>query len=92
MYVLFNFPALYQRLPDHQGFDQETLDAVLDELARFCEEEIAPLNRTGDIEMERGCSTRATRPPGLKEAYAKFVACGSPAPCCIARARRTRAT
>lgn len=76
---LFNFPALYQRLPDCQGFDQETLDAVLDELARFCEEEIAPLNRTGDIE---GCTWSAdgvTTPTGFKEAYAKFVAGGWPA-------------
>ncbi len=76
---LLDFPALYQTFPDCEGFDRETLDAILDELARFCEEELAPLYRIGDTE---GCTWSAAgvkTPTGFKEAYARFVEGGWPA-------------
>jgi hypothetical protein len=76
---LFDFPALYQTMPDCSDATQDTLDAILDELARFCEDELVPLYRVGDTE---GCIWSAEgvkTPTGFKEAYAKFVEGGWPA-------------
>ncbi|HQQ62742.1 MAG TPA: acyl-CoA dehydrogenase C-terminal domain-containing protein [Pseudomonadales bacterium] len=75
---LFDFPALYQTMPDCSDATQDTLDAILDELARFCAEELVPLYRVGDTE---GCTWSADgvkTPTGFKEAYAKFVEGGWP--------------
>lgn len=66
--------ALFQRI----GFGEatrDTLDAVLDESARFTETVLAPLNHVGD---EVGCrydkrTGDVTTPPGFKQAYAQFV-------------------
>ncbi len=76
---LFDFPALYQTLPDCKDVDESMLDAILDELTRFCEEQLVPLYRVGDSE---GCTWHADgviTPTGFKEAYAQFVAGGWPA-------------
>ncbi|TDK26223.1 acyl-CoA dehydrogenase [Luteimonas aestuarii] len=60
------------------GFEEagrETVDAVLDESARFCETVLAPLNAIGD---EHGvthdkASGDVTTPPGFRQAYAQFA-------------------
>src|SRR5690606_17616602 len=60
------------------GFEdagRETIDAVLEEAARFCEAVLAPLNGVGD---EHGVdfdaqSASVTTAPGFKEAYAQFA-------------------
>ncbi|HEY4555564.1 MAG TPA: acyl-CoA dehydrogenase family protein, partial [Lysobacter sp.] len=54
---------------------RDTLDAVLEEGARFTETVLAPLNAVGD---RVGCTLdrdtgRVTTPPGFKEAYAQYV-------------------
>ena len=54
---------------------RDTLDAILDEAARFTETVLAPLNAVGDRE---GCSLdpetgRVTTPTGFKHAYEQFV-------------------
>src|SRR5699024_10274324 len=51
-------------------------DAILDELIRLCEDEIAPLNQPGD---EEGCHFDAgtvTTPKGFKEAYQTYAESG----------------
>ncbi len=69
---LLDFATLYQQLPGCESLDRETQDAILDELARFCEEELAPLYRVGDTEGCQWSADGVTTPPGFKEAYAKF--------------------
>jgi 3-(methylsulfanyl)propanoyl-CoA dehydrogenase len=54
----------------------EVTDAVLDEAAKFAENELAPLNRIGDevgSVLENGV---VRTPPGFREAYQKYVEAG----------------
>ncbi|HUR40652.1 MAG TPA: acyl-CoA dehydrogenase C-terminal domain-containing protein [Verrucomicrobiae bacterium] len=73
---VFDFPAHYRGLSNGKDADKETVEAILEQCATFCEEELAPLNLSGDQE---GCKLKdgeVTTPKGFKEAYAKFVAGG----------------
>ena len=62
----------------HLHFDdanRETVDAVLDEAARFCETVLAPLNKVGDefgVEYDKATAS-VTTAPGFKEAYVQFA-------------------
>ena len=81
-FVLFDVldaGALFARL----GFESatpDTVDAVLEEGARFAETVLAPLNAIGDA---NGCrfdpaTGSVTTPPGFREAYARYVDGGWP--------------
>ena len=71
--------ALFARL----GFDsatRETVDAILDEGARFTQSVLAPLNAVGDA---AGCQLdpstgQVTTPPGFRQAYEQYAAAGWP--------------
>jgi hypothetical protein len=67
----------YQEL-DYANADPDLLDAVLEEAAKFTENVLAPLNRSGDSE---GCrfdkdTGRVSTPSGFREAYKQFVEAG----------------
>ncbi|MEH6415485.1 acyl-CoA dehydrogenase C-terminal domain-containing protein [Pseudomonas sp. CGJS7] len=76
-FVLFDVlgaEAQFQRL-GYADASRDTLDAVLEEGARFNETVLAPLNSVGD---QIGCSHdkatgAVTTPPGFKQAYTQFV-------------------
>jgi alkylation response protein AidB-like acyl-CoA dehydrogenase len=58
------------------GFEDATLDtarAVLDECARFNQEVIAPLNRTGDLQPSTWSNGVVTTTPGFKQAFRQFA-------------------
>ncbi len=75
-YVLFDVlqgESFFNTLPGAEHANRELVDAVLDEAAKFNEQVLAPLNKSGDQE---GCHWNAgvvTTPKGFKEAYAQFV-------------------
>ena len=63
-------------LPGQEDTSAELINAVLEEAAKFCQEVLQPLNRSGD---EHGCVFEngvVRTPPGFKEAYQAFSAGG----------------
>ncbi|MBN9408126.1 MAG: acyl-CoA dehydrogenase [Burkholderiales bacterium] len=69
-------------LPPFAEADASLMAQVLEEAGKFVENEIAPLNRTGD---EIGCrfdGGRVVTPPGFADAYAAFWQAGWPALAC----------
>lgn len=78
MHEVFDYDSHYATLPGGEEVTPDIVDAVLDEMARFCEQEIAPLNQSGD---EEGCTLKdgkVTTPKGFKEAYETYKDSGWP--------------
>ena len=80
LFDLLHVDAQYARLPGGEAASRDTVDAILDEAAKFAEQVLAPLNASGD---EEGCkldkaTATVTTPKGFKEAYAKYVEGGWP--------------
>lgn len=72
------------KMPEHykalgqEDLDSDMLNAFLEEGAKFAENELAPINRSGDEEGCRFDNGVVTTPTGFKEAYAKYVEGGWP--------------
>ncbi|HEY9537015.1 MAG TPA: acyl-CoA dehydrogenase C-terminal domain-containing protein [Kiloniellaceae bacterium] len=76
LYELLNYEEQVTALPGCAEATRELVDAVLEEGARFCENELLPLNRSGD---EEGCSFEngvVRTPKGFKELYDAFCEAG----------------
>jgi len=65
--------AICARLEGGEGHTRDLIDAVLDEGAKFNEQVLAPLNKTGDQEGCRFDQGTVTTPKGFKEAYRQFI-------------------
>src|SRR3546814_18981070 len=76
MNEVFDYPAHYAALSNGKDADPDTVSAILDECAKFCEEVLAPINLSGDEEGCRIDDGAVTTPKGFKEAYAQYVAGG----------------
>lgn len=69
----------YQEIPAYADTNRDLVDSVLETAAQFAENELSPVNRSGD---EEGCGFNngvVTTPKGFKEAYAKYIELGFPA-------------
>jgi len=76
MNEVFDYPAHYASMSNGKDADPDTVNAILDECARFCEEVLSPLNLSGDLE---GChfeNGEVRTPAGFKAAYDQYVAGG----------------
>ena len=73
MNEVFDYPAHYAALSNGKDADPDTVSAILEECAKFCEETLAPLYfKEGDTP----CTLKdgvVTTPPGFKDAYDQFV-------------------
>jgi alkylation response protein AidB-like acyl-CoA dehydrogenase len=73
---VFDYPAHYAGLPNGKDADPDTVNAILDECAKYAEEVLSPLNLSGDEEGCRFEAGKVTTPKGFKEAYEQWVAGG----------------
>ncbi|HSG88081.1 MAG TPA: acyl-CoA dehydrogenase C-terminal domain-containing protein [Pseudomonadales bacterium] len=80
LHEVWDFPAHYASLASPHGDDDrvsaELLDGIVDEIARFTEQELQPLNARGDVQ---GCHYEdgsVTTPDGFREAYAAYIGGG----------------
>lgn len=76
---VFNYPELWQGLPGCEEASPDLVDAILEAIATFCEEELAPLSLSGDREGCTWSDTGVTTPSGFKEAYQQYSQAGWPA-------------
>ncbi len=73
---VFEAPALWASMPGTEEASSDLVAAILEEGARICENEIAPINRSGD---EEGClfeDGKVTTPSGFAAAYKTFSESG----------------
>ncbi len=59
-----------------EDLDADTVSAILEEAARFANDELAPTNRAGDVQGARLVNGEVVMPEGFTEAYRKWVAGG----------------
>jgi alkylation response protein AidB-like acyl-CoA dehydrogenase len=81
-FVLFDVlraPAQLAAAPALAEADEALMRQLLDEMARFIDGEIAPLNRVGDEVGAQWHGGAVTMPPGFRAAYQAFWQAGWPA-------------
>ncbi|HEX2199037.1 MAG TPA: acyl-CoA dehydrogenase [Burkholderiales bacterium] len=61
------------KLPGYEEATPDTVDAILEEAARFAAEVLDPLNRVGDQEGSTLADGKVRTPQGFREAYRKFA-------------------
>ena len=83
MFELLDAQTVLNQMPAYVDLDAETINAVLEEGAKFAENIAFPLNQSGDLE---GCTYHGngvvTTPKGFKQAYEQFSDAGWPALSC----------
>jgi len=75
---LLNCDEHYQSLAGCEGINTELRDAIFNEAAKFSENVLAPLRRSGDEEGCRWSENGVTTPSGFYDAYQQYVESGWP--------------
>lgn len=78
-FVMSELAGLHQvsQLPGFEDASSDTVNAILEEAAKFAADVLDPLNQTGDIEGAVRLSDGSVKTPaGFKEAYLQFAANG----------------
>jgi len=78
LFVLHELAGLkdVQQLPGCEEATDDTVQAVLEENARFMGEVVAPLNWSGDVQPSRWDDGVVTTTPGFREAFKSFAEAG----------------
>lgn len=81
LFDLFDYEEHCRAIPEFAETGADVVNAIVEELAKFCENVLAPLNAVGDRE---GCQLNGHEvktPTGFRDAYQQFVAAGWPSMC-----------
>ena len=62
--------------PGHEEVTAELAGVILDEAAKFAAQELAPINRQGDVQGCRWAQGEVTAADGFRQAYARFCETG----------------
>ena len=79
MHELLDSESHYKTLPAFQEADRELMDSLFEMAASFAENELSPLNQSGDAEGCKFDNGTVTTPKGFKEAYKAYCELGFPA-------------
>lgn len=79
MHELLDSESHYKTLPAFQEADRELMDSLFEMAASFAENELSPLNQSGDAEGCQFNNGAVTTPKGFKEAYKAYCELGFPA-------------
>ncbi len=69
---VFDVQKHYEGIAQYADFDYDLYNAVLEEGAKFAENVLYPINRSGDEEGCKHSGTEVTTPAGFKEAYQQY--------------------
>lgn len=69
---VFNASQLWANTPALADVDRDTVDAILEESAKFNENVVFPLNRSGDEEGAVFADGNVTTPSGFKDAFTQY--------------------
>jgi alkylation response protein AidB-like acyl-CoA dehydrogenase len=78
VHEVFDFASHYRPLPSGAEFGREEIDAVVQAIATFAEDVLAPLNQSGDEEGAHFASGQVRSPRGFADAYRQYVEAGWP--------------
>ena len=73
---VFDFYGHYKKHPEFEEATPDLVDAIFQECAKFCENELLPLYQSGDKEGCQFDKGKVITPKGFKEAYQQYVAGG----------------
>ena len=70
---VFDYYGHYQKTPEYAEATPDLVDAIFSECAKFSENELLPINQSGDKEGCHFDNGVVTTPKGFKEAYQQYV-------------------
>jgi len=75
---LFDFAGHYSRLRGAESATADIVDAVIEEGAKFCEQQLAPIKANGDSEGCHLTESGVVTPNGFRAAYQRYIEGGWP--------------
>jgi len=78
LHEVMNYSSRCAQLSGFEEIGEDLVDAILEEASRFVEQELAPINQSGDAQGCQWNDSVVTTPDGFKEAYAAYVEGGWP--------------
>jgi alkylation response protein AidB-like acyl-CoA dehydrogenase len=82
MNEVLGYEQHYATLPGGEDATPDVVDAIFGEFAKFCENVLVPINRSGDEEGCQWLDGKVTTPKGFKAAYDQYVEGGWPSLSC----------
>lgn len=85
LHELLDVESTLRDLPDCAAWDRATIDQTVETLCRFAQQELQPLNASGDREGCRVGQGGVRTPSGFAQAYQRFAEAGWPSLACAER-------